>query len=154
MYNFDGLWYQLKYAPPVLFFIPFLVWLFISIKKKNKKNFYISFLALIFFMVLIFINLNSILNPNIKVYEGVFVEDYSRGTARHAPFTWEYYFKGDGGAEFLYLPSGSILSFELEKGNKYRVFYEDANDIIVKIELIEDEAEQSGYGTVIDNSKD
>ena len=30
---------------------------------------------------------------------------------------------------------------EFEKGNRYRVFYEDANDIIVNIELIEDKTE-------------
>ncbi len=141
MYNFDGLWYQLKYAPTTLFFIPFLIWFIISIKKKNRKNFYISFFALIYFIVSIFINLNSILNPNIKVYEGVFVEDYSRGAGYHAPFTWEYYFKGDGDAEYLYYPARRLLPFEFEKGNRYRVFYEDANDIIVNIELIEDKTE-------------
>ena len=140
MYNFDGLWYQLKYAPPTLLFIPFLVWFIISIKKKNRKNFYISFFALIYFIVLTFINLNSIICPDIKVYEGVFVADYSRGAGYHAPFTWEYYFKGDGNAEFLYFPA-KLLPFEFEEGKKYRVFYEDANDIIVKIETIDYQSE-------------
>lgn len=137
MYNFDGLWYQLKYAPTTLFLIPFLVLFIISIIKKNKKNFYFYLASLILFSALTFKNVNSIINPDIKVYEGVFVEDYSWRTSYHAPFIWEFCFEGSGKIKGLYLPARQ-LPFELEKGKEYKVFYEDANDIIVKIEPIGD----------------
>lgn len=140
MYNFDGLWYQLKYAPTTLFFIPFLVLFIIAIVKKNKKDFYIFLAALILFSFLSFKNVNSIINPDIKVYEGVYVEEYSDNPSYLANFNWMYCFKGSEKTKGLFFPA-KLLSWELEKGNKYRVYYEDANDIIVNIELIEDKTE-------------
>lgn len=150
MYNFDGLWYQLKYAPTTLFFIPFLILFIISI-RKNKKDFYFYLASLILFSFLSFKNINSVINPDIKMYEGVFVEEYSWHPSYYAPFIWQFSFEveGDDKVKCLYFPA-KILPVELEKGKEYRVFYEDANDIIVKIEPIE----KTGDGSLSSDEKD
>ena len=139
MYNFESLWYQFKFSPALLFFLPGLLIFIRCIIVKDKKNIVLVGLSLILLTYVNFININSIVNPDIKVYEGVFVDDYSRQRPVHAFYTWRYLFDNKS-----FYANPKLLPFEPEKGKEYRVFYEDANDIIVKIEPIDN----TGDGTV------
>ena len=132
MYNFDGLWYQLKFSPAMLFFLPGLILFIRCIIIKDKKNIVLVGLGLILLTYVNFTNINSIANPDIKVYEGVFVEDYSRQRPVHAFSTWRYLFDNKS-----FYANPKYLPVEPEKGVKYRVSYETGNDIIVNIEPVE-----------------
>lgn len=133
MYNFEGLWYQFKFSPALLFFLPGLLIFIRCITVKDKKNIVLVGLSLILLTYLNFTNINSIVNPDVKVYEGVFVDDYSRQRPVHAFNTWRYIFDNKS-----FYSNPKYLPFEPEKGVRYRVSYEAGNDIIVKIESIGD----------------
>ena len=84
-------------------------------------------------------DVRHIRNPEIEMVEGVLVKEYSR--RRRGPFTWEYIVEDSIGRKTsCFLDSFTCKKMLPEgffKGDRYRVYYEDNTDIIVKIEFLE-----------------
>ncbi len=81
-----------------------------------------------------------IYNPDISCYEGTYLEGSPANEPRLSFFSWNYVF--DDGIELkedFYLDSFSkkkIYNKDFEEGKKYRIYYEEKDDIIVRVEEI------------------
>lgn len=110
-------------------------------EKKVKTYFFVSAIAIIWAIVSGGTIIYHIYNPEIHCYEGVYLRESPANEARMSFFSWRYVFDdGTEPNEDFYLDSFSkkkIFAKDFEEGKKYRIYYEEKDDIIVKVEEID-----------------
>lgn len=141
MYNLDGIFYQMQRLSMVYITV-MLIFLISSrfwVKEKRKaKELVLGIVCMFLAIGTITYYLYVIRNPKISIHEGFFIEEHreNRSVTR-----WEYVFTNDKGLKpVFYLDISSkknIYPDDFETKNKYRIYFEERTDIIVKVELLE-----------------
>ena len=139
-YDFSGLWYTIWTDAAVTFILGLIVLIGCIVGAlPSKKWLLVAIVGMIIGFgysaeYIIYIN-----NPQIEMGEGILIAEHRRDLM--APFTWEYTFEdSDGQRTSGYLDSFTrkkMLPERFIKGEKYRIYYEDQSNIIVKIEKLE-----------------
>ena len=141
MYNLDGIIYEM-FRLSRIYIIVMIIFL-ISSKFWNKKKRKIK--ELVMSLVCILLTIGTIMyysyvirNPNIAVHEGFFIEEYRE---RNSVTRWEYVFSNDRGLKPVFSLDVSskknIYPREFDTKNKYKIYFEERTNIIVKVELLE-----------------
>lgn len=107
-------------------------------EKRKAKELVLGIVCMFLAIGTITYYLYVIRNPKISIHEGFFIEEHreNRSVTR-----WEYVFTNDKGLKpVFYLDISSkknIYPDDFETKNKYRIYFEERTDIIVKVELLE-----------------
>ena len=141
MYDLSGLYYQMIVTGSA-FGVVGLIFLicsrFWNSQKKNKKDLIIGIVSCILCVCTLGYYAYNISNAEISVYEGSFVEEH-----RENPYLlrMEYCFSnGEEIKPLFYLDVISkkkVYNADFEKNAKYRIYYEEQTDTIVKVEKID-----------------
>ena len=152
MYDLSGLKHLIYYSDLPLFFLALLLLVLYrkailnSFKKKCWEKGVKTVLLLVTVGILWSVLSSGIIawhiyKPDISCYEGKYLKEYPANEARLSFFSWRYVF--DNGAkphEAFYLDSFSkknIYNKDFEKGKRYRIYYEEKDNIIVKVEELD-----------------
>lgn len=151
MYMLDGLEYRLKLYG-IFFLTAGLLCVIISKfwrfnkndKSKYQKKGSFDKKTLILGIVCFIISISSsgyyfykIQNPEISVYEGVFIEEHRKGrniNLFNIKFTFDGGENPNPSFELDAFSKKKIYNEDFEKTSKHKIFYEDDTNIIVKVE--------------------
>lgn len=145
MYDFSGLTYRLWASSGLMLLITFILLL---LEKPWVRGFktksILSTLFLVAFCIVWFsMDVYHVCAPDVSSYTGEFVEVYRTSrVSPPLPFTSKYAFwNGEGKKQVYYIDSFSKKDIfpegGIEPGKKYTVYFEEATNIIVKIEEVE-----------------
>ena len=141
MYDLSGVYYQLIVDAlvfglvGVLFLLTSRFWI---PEKKNKKDFLIGLICIVLCAGLLIYHGGIINDYKISMHEGEFVEE-----RRENPYLFRKEYCFSNGTELkplFYLDIFSkkkIYPADFEEGVRYRIYYEEKTDIIVKVEKLE-----------------
>ncbi len=161
MYNLSGIKHLILFSdlPMCLLALLLLVleWKKISksIKRKCwekgvKGTLFIIAFCFIWFLISGGNNAYHMKHPIISCCEGMYLREYRANESRLSFFSWRYVFDdGEKPYESFYLDSFSkkkIFNKDFEEGKTYKIYYEEKDRIIVRVE----ESGQSGDGSMID----
>lgn len=141
MYDLSGLYYQMK-VDSIVFGIVGLLFLFDShfwiLEKIKKKDLLIGLICFVLCICSLVYHYHVISELKISVHEGEFVEEH-----RENPylFRMEYCFTNEGGLKSLFyldiFSKKKIYSNDFEEEMRYRIYYEEKTDVILKVEKLE-----------------
>ena len=138
MYNFDGLYHNV--ICNVILIIVVLLFAGISLnnykqtgKKEEKWEAIIFIIFAVYVAIGNFDNVKVLRNPQIESCEAKFEKRVTHNKTRTPT---EYYFEGE--REF-YLDARTMgkLNVSLEKGQKYKIYYEKRTRVIVGLEEVD-----------------
>lgn len=159
MYDLSGLKHLILFSDLPMLIVALLLlileWkkIFNSIKKKRwekgvKKTMFLIAFCTLWFIISGGTNAYHLYYPNISFYEGEYIREYRANESRLSFFSWRYVFDdGVEPRESFYLDSFSkkeIFNNDFEEGKKYRIYYEEKDNIIVRVE----ELENTGGGSM------
>ena len=140
MYNLGGIYYQLKsnailfFGLAVVFFILSRCW---DIGKRNIKQMMIGLVCTVLAICSVIFYSIIIRNPKITTHEGYFVSEHRVNT--HV-LKMEYCFSNNNEIKPVFyldvLTKKEIYPKDFNTKQKYRIFYEETTNTIVKIEEI------------------
>lgn len=141
MYNFDGIYFQMK-SSGILFLVLGIISLLLSRcwnrDKKDTKEMLMGLVCVVLASGSVIYHLNIISNPKILTYEGYYISEnrfYKHLLKR------EYCFSNRDNLKLIFyldvLTKKEIYPDDFSTGQKYRIFYEEESDIIVKVEEIQ-----------------
>lgn len=141
MYNLGGIYYQMK-SNAILFLVLGIVFLILSrcwnMDKRNMKEMIIGLVCIALAIGSVIYYSVIINNPKISTHEGYYVSEQRVNT--HI-LKMEYCFSnGDEIKPVFYLDvltKKEIYPEEFDSNQKYRIFYEEESDMIVKVEEIQ-----------------
>lgn len=141
MYNSGGIYYQMK-SNAVLFVILGVVFLILSkcwnVDKRNINEMVIGLVCVVLAISSVIYYSIIINNPKILTHEGYYVSEQRVNT--HI-LKMEYCFSnGDEIKPVFYLDvltKKEIYPEEFDSEQKYRIFYEEKTDIIVRVEEVQ-----------------
>lgn len=142
MYDLSGLYYQMKIdglvfgLVGVLFLLDSRFW---NLEKKNKKDLLIGLVCCTVCVCSLVYHYHVISDLKVSVHEGEFVEEH-----RESPylFRMEYCFSNEGGVKPLFnldiFSKKKIYPNNFEEDVKYRIYYEEKTNVIVKVEKLQE----------------
>ena len=141
MYNFEGIYFQMK-SSAILFLVLGIVSLLLSrcwnMDKRDTKEMIIGLVCVMLAIGSVIYHSNIISNPKVLTHEGYYVSE--NRSYKHL-LKMEYCFsKGDNLKPIFYLDvltRKEIYPDDFSTEQKYRIFYEEESDIIVKVEEIQ-----------------
>lgn len=141
MYNFDGIYFQMK-SSAILFLVLGIVSLLLSrcwnMDKRDTKEMIIGLVCVMLAIGSVIYHSNIISNPKVLTHEGYYVSE--NRSYKHL-LKMEYCFSnGDNLKPIFYLDvltRKEIYPDDFSTEQKYRIFYEEESDIIVKVEEIQ-----------------
>ena len=141
MYNLGGIYYQMK-SNVMLFIVVGVVFLILSkcwnADKRSMKEMIIGLACIVLAIVSVIYYSFIINNPKISVHEGYYV---SENRANTHILKMEYCFtNGEDIKPIFYLDvltKKEIYPDDFSTKQKYRIFYEEESDMIVKVEEIQ-----------------
>lgn len=141
MYNFRGIYYQMK-SSVMLFIVLGVVFLILSkcwnADKRSIKEMIIGVVCIVLAIVSVIYYSFIINNPKISVHEGYYV---SENRANTHILKMEYCFSnGEDIKPIFYLDvltKKKIYPQTFDVNQKYRIYYEEESFVIVKVEEIQ-----------------
>lgn len=141
MYNFGGIYYQMK-SNAALFIVCGIVFLLLSRcwnqEKRNMKEIALGIICVLLAIISVAYYSYIIKNPKISIHEGYFFSEHRVNT--HI-LKMEYSFTNEAGLKPVFyldvLSKKEIYPDEFDSKQKYRIFYEEETDMIVKVETID-----------------
>ena len=152
VYDLSGLKHLIYFSDLPMFILAMIILVFsykeikTAFKKKRwneetKKTIFIIIFASLWFIIPGSINAWHILNPSISSYDGEYLREYRANEVTLSFFSFRYVFDdGTEPQEAFYLDSFSkkkIYNKDFEEGKRYRIYYEEKDKIIVRVEEIE-----------------
>ena len=141
MYDISGLYYQMK-VDSIVFVIVGILFLvdshFWTLNKIKKKDLCVSLICCVISIYFLIYYHNVISDLKVSVHEGEFVEEH-----RESPylFRMEYCFTTKNGLKPLFyldvFSKKKIYPNDFEEGTRYRVYYEQKTNVIIKVEKLE-----------------
>lgn len=142
MYDFSGIYHRMRWQAVILFcgciiglwFSKF--WKKEKFNKKNlykikerKENLFIGIASAVFLVLFMLHYSNVLANPEIKMFDGEYIREYRK---RGHDFTNSgALLHLDNASEQNLIPGGFV------KGEKYRIYYEDRTNVIIRVETID-----------------
>lgn len=107
-------------------------------KKKRKTKYLVMSLVCILLTIGTIMYYSYVIKyPNIAIHEGFFIEERRE---RNSVTRWEYVFSNDGGLKPIFsldiASKKNIYPEDFGTKNKYRIYFEQRTNIIVKVELL------------------
>ena len=140
MYNLEGIFYEMLRLSGI-YIIVMIIFLISSEfwhKKKRKTKYLVMSLVCILLTIGTIMYYSYVIkNPNIAIHEGFFIEERRE---RNSVTRWEYVFSNDGGLKPIFsldiASKKNIYPEDFGTKNKYRIYFEQRTNIIVKVELL------------------
>ena len=140
MYNLEGIFYEMLRLSGI-YIIVMIIFLISSEfwhKKKRKTKYLVMSLVCILLTIGTIMYYSYVIkNPNIAIHEGFFIEERRE---RNSVTRWEYVFSNDGGLKPIFsldiASKKNIYPEDFGTKNKYRIYFEQRTNIIVKVDLL------------------
>lgn len=140
MYNLGGIYYEMK-SNTVLLALCGIVSLLLSrcwnLEKRNMKEMAIGIVCALLAIGSIAYYSYIIQNPKLSIHEGYFFSEHR--VNRHI-LKMEYSFTNEDGLKPVFyldvFTKKEIFSEDFDSSQKYRIFYEEKTDMIVRVEKI------------------
>ncbi len=150
MYDLSGIKHLIVFSDLPMLFLALLLFILewkkikSSIKNKKyekgiKKTFFLIAFCTVWFVISGGMNAYHVYNPEISCYVGKYIENRPANEPRLSFFSWIYVFDdGELSKETFYLDSFSkkkIFNKDFEEGKTYKIYYEEKDRIIVRVEM-------------------
>ncbi len=140
MYNFSGIYYEMKSSCGFFLICGILLLLMSKFWVKSKKNIkeivgglvcvLLAIASMVYYM-------HIIKNPQVRTHEGYFVQE---NRAHRHLLMMEYSFTNEDGLKPVFnldvLSKKEIYPDDFDKNIKYRIYYEEETYMIIKVEKI------------------
>ena len=144
MYNLNGIAYRILISDGSIFVLALIVLIlsrFWNVKKRDKKGIRIAVATFVLSLGLMAFHGYKLFCPQIAVHEGFFDKQQRES---HISFTTtSYTFTNNGNPKpKFYMDTFSkreIFNEDFQKGSRYRIYYEESMDIIVKVEKLDND---------------
>lgn len=138
MYNFGGIYYEMK-SEAIVYMVSGIVFLILSrfwnMDKRNIKEAILGCICIVLTICSIIYYVHIINNPIISTHEGYFVSEYR--VNKHI-LKKEYCFSNGNERKPVFyldvLTKKKIYPEDFNSNQKYRIFYEEKSNVIIKIE--------------------